>query len=262
MSHLAEAGYEVLGVDAMAPAKSSATGKSQVIKADLTNLGETLEVLNGTDAVVHLANMPIPGMFTPARTFMENTAMNYNVFSAAVQSGVNKVVWLSSDAIMGLPYDQSPKYVPIDENHPRLPATTYALSKLTAEVMAEHFSRWSGIPFVGLRSCFLQSPKDYETYPDFQDDPHARRWHLWSYLDLRDMANACRLAMIAEINGCEIINISAADSVMNMPSKEVIEAVFPETEVRYDMAEHGSFFTTAKAGKIIGFIPQYSWRQK
>ncbi len=260
MPHLAEAGYEVLGVDANAPAQSSATGNFQVIKADLTNLGETLEVFNGVDAVVHLANIPIPGMFTPTRTFMENTAMNYNVFSAAAQSGVKKVVWLSSDAIMGLPYDDPPKYVPVDENHPCLPATTYALSKLTGEVMAEHISRWSGIPFVGLRSCFLQGPQDYELYGEFQNDPHARRWHLWSYLDLRDMARACNLALSAETKGCEIMNIVAEDSVMKMPSKEIMAAVFPNAEVRADLGEHGGFFSNAKAGKVIGFVPQYSWR--
>ncbi len=262
MPHLAETGFEVLGVDAHAPAKSCGKGISEVIKADLTNLGETLEVFTGADAVVHLANIPIPGMFTPTRTFMENTAMNYNVFTAAAQSGVKKVVWLSSDAIMGLPYDQPPKYVPIDENHPLLPATTYALSKLTGEMIAEHIARWSGIPFIGLRSCFLQSLEDYQCYGEFQNDPHARRWHLWSYLDLRDMAQACRLALSAETSGCKIMNISAADSVMNLPSREVIATVFPETEVRGDLADHGGFFTFAKARELIGFNPQYSWRNQ
>ena len=66
-----------------------------VLKADLTDYGQATEVLRGTDAVVHLANIPAPGRSTPAVTFNANVSMNFNIFHAAAALGLAKVVWAS-----------------------------------------------------------------------------------------------------------------------------------------------------------------------
>jgi nucleoside-diphosphate-sugar epimerase len=44
------------------------------------------------DAVVHLANIPAPEVHTPATTFSQNMAMNFNVFMAAAQAKLERVV--------------------------------------------------------------------------------------------------------------------------------------------------------------------------
>src|ERR1700721_4869972 len=75
-----------------------------VLKADLTDYGQATEVLRGTDAVVHLANIPAPGRSTPAVTFNSNVTMNFNVFHAAAALGLTKVVWASSETTLGLPF--------------------------------------------------------------------------------------------------------------------------------------------------------------
>ena len=42
------------------------------------------------------------------------------------------------------------------------------------------------------------APEDYQRFPAFQDDPHARKWNLWGYIDQRDVAQSCRLALEAD----------------------------------------------------------------
>ena len=103
------------------------------VHADLTDLGQAMDVVAGVDAVVHLANIPAPGMETAAATFTRNTTMNFHVFHAATLLGVARVVWASSETTLGLPFDTPPRYVPIDEAHYPFPTSTYALSKVVTE---------------------------------------------------------------------------------------------------------------------------------
>ena len=135
-------------------------------QADLTDYGQAAEVLAGVDAVVHLANIPAPGLRTPAVTFNENMTMNYNVFSAAaVTAGLSRVVWASSETTLGLPFDTPPRYAPVDEDHYPVPTTSYALSKVASETIAEQIAGWSGKPFVALRFSNIFTVEDYQELP-------------------------------------------------------------------------------------------------
>ena len=141
-------GYDVVATDAVV-ARNDRFG---MLRADLTDYGQAVEVLSGCDAVVHLANIPAPGMSTPAVTFNANMAMNFNVFQAAASLGLQRVVWASSETTLGLPFDVPPRYAPVDEDHYPVPTTTYALSKVASETVAAQIAQWSGIPFVALPS--------------------------------------------------------------------------------------------------------------
>src|SRR5207302_453286 len=90
--HLVAHGYEVVSVD-LRPLPGG-------LRADLTDYGQAVEVLAGCDAVVHLANIPAPGLATPATTFNQNMAMNFNVFQAAAGLGLARVVWASSETTL------------------------------------------------------------------------------------------------------------------------------------------------------------------
>src|SRR5690606_21593519 len=108
----------------------------------------------------------------------------------------------------------------IDEAHPDLPQSTYSLSKATGETMAHHFARWTGVPFIGLRFSNVMHPDDYRRFPAWQDDSRLRKWNLWGYIDGRDAAQSCRLALQARIAGAENFIIAAADTVMTRSSAE------------------------------------------
>lgn len=230
--------------------------------ADLTDLGQAVDILQGVDAVVHLANIPAPGMETPANTFTRNVTMNFHVFHAATLLGMARVVWASSETTLGLPFDVPPRYVPIDEAHYPHPTSTYALSKVVSETMAQQMAAWSGIPFVALRFSNIMSLTDYATFPSWQDDPLARRWNLWSYIDLRDAASACRHALEAPVAGARSYIIANADTVMDRPTSELLREVFPAVPVRDDIPGTASLFSTAAARADLDWRPMHTWRDE
>jgi nucleoside-diphosphate-sugar epimerase len=250
-------GYDVLATDAVAPAEDLGF---RVLRADLTEYGEAIEVLHDVDAVVHLANIPAPELHTSATTFNANVTMNGNVFNAATKLGLGRVVWASSETTLGLPFDTPPKYAPVDEAHYPYPTSTYALSKVVSEAAAEHFAQWSGIPFVALRFSNILGPAQYPDFPAFSDDPSLRKWNLWGYIDERDAATACRLALEADVTGSSSYIIAAADTVMKQPSAELLKAVFPETQLTHEVGEHETLLSIDRARQVLGFEPKFSWR--
>jgi nucleoside-diphosphate-sugar epimerase len=257
---LAEHGYDVAATDVVV---SRADREAGLLAADLTDYGQALEALHGVDAVVHLANIPAPGLATPAVTFNANITMNFNVFHAAAALDLGRVVWASSETTLGLPFDMPPRYAPVDEDHYPVPTSTYALSKVASETIAGQIAQWSGIPFVGLRFSNIMAPGDYERFPSFWDDPQLRKWNLWGYIDERDVAAACRLALESPeeaVEGSPAFIIAAADTVMNRPSAELLAEVFPDVPVNGDLPEFGTLLAIGRAREVLGFEPGHSWR--
>ena len=254
---LIEHGYDIVSVDLV---RDSSLKDEQQLVADLTDYGETVDALKGADAVVHLAAIPAPGLKPDELTFRVNATSTYNVFAAAPILGLERVVWASSETTLGLPFErEQPRYAPIDEEHPLLPESSYALSKVVSEEMARQFSRWNGIPHVGLRFSNVMEPHDYERFPGFWDDPELRRWNLWGYVDARDVAQSCRLALEADLAGAEAFIVAAADTVMNRPSADLMAEVFPDVELR-GVAEFGTLLSIDKARRLLGYEPAFSWR--
>jgi nucleoside-diphosphate-sugar epimerase len=231
------------------------------IQADLTDYGQVVDALHEAEAVIHLAAIPAPGLRPEQETFRINTLSTYNVFRAASVLGLERVVWASSETILGLPFErEQPAYAPIDEAHPSYPESSYALSKLISEELARQHQRWSGIPHVGLRISNIMEPHDYERFPGFWDFPQERRWNLWGYVDARDVAQACRLALDAELDAAETFIIAAADTCMNRPSAELMAEVFPEVELRGELGEFETLLAIGKARRVLGYEPRFSWR--
>ncbi len=254
---LLDYGYDVLNLDNIPPPKSQGVFR----QADLTDMGQVLEAMQGADAVVQLAAIPNPDRFTASVTFENNTMIAYNVFSAAVMLKMQKVVWASSETVLGLPFDrEQPAYAPIDEQHPPYPETSYALSKLLTEVMAEQVHRWSGIPFVGLRISNIKIPEQYQEFPSYWSNARLRKWNLWGYVDARDVAQACRLGLEKEVQGAEVYIIAAADTVINRPSRDLLAEVFPQVELRKEVGEYETLLSIDKARAQLGYAPKYSWR--
>jgi nucleoside-diphosphate-sugar epimerase len=234
-----------------------------VIGADLTDPTQAAEIVRGMDAVVHIANHPAPDLVPPTRTFQDNVAMNFNVMHAALHEGLQRVVWASSETTLGLPFsDEPPAYVPIDEDHYPRSRTTYALSKVVTEAMASELARWSGIPMVALRFSNVYEPHEYRQLPELWDDARARDFNLWGYIDVRDAALACRLALAADVQGAASVIIAAADTVMNRPTAELLAERFPEVPVRREPTGFQTLLAIDRAREVIGFTPEHSWRDE
>jgi nucleoside-diphosphate-sugar epimerase len=256
--------YEVINVDIAPPREK----KCPFVRIDLTDYGQTVEALSGIDdqypsldAVVHLAAIPGPGMTGNAETFTRNVTATYHVFAAARAAGIKRVVWASSETLLGLPFDVPPPYIPVDEKYPARPGTSYALAKHVEEAMAAQFCRWDPeLTMIGLRFSNVMEPDDYQKFPSYDGNPRLRHWNLWSYIDARDGAQAVRRALNFAETGMHVFLIANADTVMTKSSADLAALVFPDVPVTKELDGHEAMISIAKARRLLGYEPQHSWR--
>ena len=251
-------GHDVLNVDLV----PDGIENEQCIVADLTDLGQTQDVLVGADAVVHFAAIPAPGLRPEGETFRINGLSTYNVFQAAVGAPVKRVVWASSETVLGLPFDRPPDFAPIDESITPRPESSYALSKLVGETMATEFARRNGVPFVGFRISNIMEPKDYARFPSFQADARLRKWNLWGYIDARDVAAAVRAALEADTTAAEVCIIAAADTVMTRDSADLMAEVFPDVPLRREVRGRETLLSIDRARDLLGYRPAHAWQDE
>ena len=209
------------------------------------------------------AAIPAPGLFPNARTFKNNVPSSYNVFLAAREAGIKTVVFASSETVLGLPFDNPPPYVPVDEEYYPRPESAYSLGKLLDETMAREFARWDkDLKIVGLRFSNVMDPEDYQAFPGYDADARLRKWNLWGYIDARDGAQAVWRAINAEFKGFEAFIIANADTVMSRSNASLLAEVFPGVPVKGELTEHGTLLSIDKAKRLLGYAPQYSWRDE
>ncbi len=253
---LRERGHDVLNVDVV----HDGSDFGLCVLADLADAGQARDVVAGSDAVVHLAAIPAPGMRGEGETFRNNALSTYNVFAAAVAEKVGRVVWASSETVLGLPFDADPPpYAPIDEEAPPRPESSYALSKLVGETMAVQLARRSGIPFVGLRISNIMEPHDYARFRAWQGDARVRAWNMWGYVDARDVAEAVRLGLEADVRGAEVCIVAAGDTAMERPSAALMAEVFPEVPLRHPLSGRETLLSIRRAGDLLGYVPAHTW---
>jgi len=252
---LREHGHDVRNVDT----RHDGSTHGQCLVADLADDGQAFEALAGADAVVHLAAIPAPDLRTAAETFRVNALSTYNVFAAAEAHGLERVVWASSETVLGLPFDTPPAYAPIDEAIAPRPESSYALSKLVGETMAVQLNRRTGIPVVGLRISNIMEPDDYAAFPSYWGDARLRRWNLWGYVDCRDVAQACRLALTADVAGAEVCIVAAAETVMTRPSADLMAEVFPSVLLSRGLRGRETLLSIDRARRVLGYEPAHRW---
>jgi len=96
--------------------------------------------------------------------------------------------------------------------------------------------------------------------PGYWGDPQLRKWNLWGYVDARDVAAACRLALTAPVTGAQSFVIAAADTIMNRPSAELLAEVFPGVGLTREIGTYETLLSIDRAREVLGFDPQHSWR--
>ncbi|MEV5050919.1 NAD-dependent epimerase/dehydratase family protein [Arthrobacter sp. LAR12-1-1.1] len=259
---LSDDGHEVTNLDRTGARSRGFT------EVDLRNYGQVVDVFLGLedrhagfDAVVHLAAIPAPGHAPDAATFENNMQSTYNVFQAARRAGIKKIVYASSETVLGLPFDVDPPYIPVDEDYPARPESTYSLVKHLEEQMAIQLTRWDpDLSITGLRFSNVMDPEDYEEFPSFDHDAGLRKWNLWGYIDGRDGAQAVARALERGKPGFEAFIIANEDTVMSRSSASLAAEVFPSVKVVKDLGEHETMLSIDKAKRLLGYAPEHTWR--
>ena len=240
------------------------------VRVDLTDYGQTIDAIlgvndvhDGFDAIVHLAAIPAPGILSDVATFHNNIRVTYNVFQAARRAGIRNIVYASSETVLGLPFDVPPPYIPVDEDYPARPESTYSLVKHLEEQLAIELVRWDpALKIVALRFSNVMNPEDYDAFPGFDADASARKWNLWGYIDGRDGAQAILRALEWDTTGFDRFIIAAADTVMTRPNDELVAEVFPGVPLTGELGVNDTLLSIAKARRVLGYEPKHSWRDE
>ena len=265
---LQDAGYDVVNLD-RAPAPGGPARPSGFIEIDLTDSGQVIDALSGVeerfeslDAVIHLAAVPAPGLLTNVATFHNNMLASFNVFEGARKAGIRRIIHASSETVLGLPFDVPPPYLPVDEEYPARPNSTYSLVKHLEETMAIELCRWDPeLSVTGLRFSNVMDGSEYGGFAAFDADPLLRKWNLWGYIDVRDAGQAVQKALETRGPGYETFIIANADTVMSRSSASLAAEVFPGVRITKQLGEHETLLSIDKARRLLGYEPRFGWRK-
>lgn len=259
IADLIEHGYQVTNVD-LRPSEQAHT-----FHADLTDLGQTFGMLEGKDAVIHLAAIPWPGEHAPEVVYRVNTLTTFNILQAACVLGVKRVVLAGSESALGFPFafrPIQPERLPIDETHPLLAQDAYGISKIVVEELGRGFARRDpGMSIVALRFSYIIPPADYAAeLKQAWSNPQNNAFNFWAYVDARDVARACRLAIERRPAGFHALYIAARDTLMREPTLEVMQrlGVLPAT-VAAGYGGRLSPLACGRAHEVLGWEPQHTW---
>jgi nucleoside-diphosphate-sugar epimerase len=131
---------------------------SNVVIADVAKYEEIAPALNGIDAVIHMAADPSTSA-TWESVRDRNIVGTYNVFESARLAGVRKIIFASTNHVMGM-YDRDRQW-PIYASQPVRPDSLYGVSKAFGESLARHYVDRYGLSIICLRiGWFLEKPRD------------------------------------------------------------------------------------------------------
>jgi nucleoside-diphosphate-sugar epimerase len=260
---LEAAGHSVFVLDAVGRRTSSFT------RIDLTNYGSVVDALSSVDdryealdAVVHLAAIPAGGIEADSATFFNNMNSTFNVFQAARRAGIQKIVYASSETLLGIPFEVDPPYLPLDEDYPSRPESMYSVVKHLEEELAAKLVRWDPqLSITALRFSNVLDASDYVHQPEWDADPSLRRWNLWGYIDTRDGAQAVLRALENGRPGFDRFIIANADTVVSRPSAQLAAEFFPDVSLKSELSGNETLLSIAKARRLLGFEPTHSWRE-
>jgi len=309
-SILKEKGYNVTSFDAVFPQADSDNTKAGIpfVQGDLLNLGDCMRAItfSGADVIVHLAAITGPTELLPAyaegsgllsgepraafrytqrqaedNCMKINTMGTFYILDAARRLNVKDVVISSSYYATGIGSRYSgttyaPQYLPVDEDHPCDPESTYGLSKYLDEIMAKSFAQSYGMNIMALRYMgvyYDNSEMSRRVYsfgvtvePADEKNGGMLVNNSYQYVDARDIGNITDLCIKNMgkdgLKPFEAFFVST-DTTYVEPSSEVVKKRWPfMKDMADDLKGTDGLFSIAKAEKLLGYKPEFSWRNK
>jgi UDP-glucose 4-epimerase len=256
--------YDAVGVDL----KPCPIKDLSVIQGDLRDYEFVKEIVRDVDAVIHLAaQVSVENSWNnPIYDAENNIIATLNLLKACSDCGVDKFIYISSAAVYG-----NPRYVPIDEEHPKNPISPYGVSKLTGEyycrifsdkihtVIVRPFNVFSARmdpnnPYSGVIAKFIHRVKQGLPPIIYGDGKQTR-----DFVHVRDVVNFIEIALKKGENG-EAYNVGTGreTSILEL-AKIVMDIAGIDGKPIFDKPRKGdirrSCADISKARKL-GFIPK------
>ena len=102
------------------------------------------------------------------------------------------------------------------------------------------------------------SPEDHAPVRATYSDPTKRLRNLWSYIDVRDLAAACRLSIERDGLGCVPIIVTADDTSSDLPSRELAKRYLPGVkDFRSALSGRETLLSNERARRLLGWKQQF-----
>lgn len=155
---LLDKGYRVRIFDNMTRGDRAAClalgDRVEVIEQDVRYGGAVAAAMKGCTHVIHLATVSInKSVADPYESIDINMVGNHNVFAAAAEEGVKRLVFASSASVYG-----NPRKLPMREDDPLDPLTPYCISKRAGEDLLGFYQRSKGLSWIALRFFNVYGP--------------------------------------------------------------------------------------------------------
>lgn len=267
---LVEQGFEVRAVDAR-------FRPNLAIKLELGDLKNELEVyrfVEGADAVVHLANHPnLRAGPSPQRVLSENTAMNINVFRAARELGIKRLLFASSIQAM-FPFeegkDPGPEVIqtlPLDGDVPANPGSNeYGLSKEFGERLLEETSRrepsmtCAALRFPGLANEHWQ--QDIDRWGKSVSREWLSLGEGLSHLYFEDAATLIAACLTQLGPGFHRFFPALTHDLVGMCPSAIAAEFYPHARVTRPLDELGSLIDITRITELVGWKPERRLRMR
>ena len=246
---------------------SSQQGSVDVVQADVLDRDAAARIVEGCDAVVHLAaNTGVgPSIEDPFKDCAINVTGTLNYLEAARHAGVARFVFASSGAPLG---EVEP---PLHEQIAPKPVSPYGASKLAGEGYCSAYGRSFGLGTVALRfgnvygpgsthkssvvAKFIRAALAGEVLDIYGDGSQTR-----DFIYVGDLIDAVCKAATREVPAGETFQIATSAETSVREVVECLKTVFgrhgiPEPEVTFSEPRLGdvkrNFSLTTKAAEIL-----------
>jgi nucleoside-diphosphate-sugar epimerase len=254
--------HDVLSFDQAQPRDSKGI---RVCLGDHRDLGQVAVALKGAGLVIHLSADTYPDLYAGEVQFHTNVMGAFNVAEAAAIVGVPRLIFAGSPSLLGFmaPMDTFRlSYLPVDEDHPLMPHNAYGLSKLVTEEILKAWQRRTGGSAIVIRPCYLVAPEEAEArLRPRLENPALAAGNLFNYVDVRDAAQAFRLAVEKEIPGYSVFFAGAPDALAREPLAQLLPRFYPGTEkLAAGLTGARPAISNSRAEALLGYRPRFSWR--
>lgn len=239
----------------------------EVVVADISNIDAIKragEIVGSCDAIIHAAACLSLDLYSP-EVINVNCLGVQNMLWLATRWRSSHFIFLSSIPVIGVP-----RSLPINEEHPTLPPSTYHAAKLFGEHLVRLAANQDlnaislripapvgpGMPMSRFLSVLVKRALKNET---IKLSGHGTRQQ--NYIDVRDIAQAILLCLQKQLSG--VFNIASESCISNIDlALRVIKHCRSKSEVSFngipDIEEDYIWdVSTDKAKKELGFVPEY-----
>jgi UDP-glucose 4-epimerase len=259
--------------DREAIARLAETGPVELIDQDIRYGGAVHAAMKGCDRVIHAAAVSInKSQADPYESMDINTIGEHNVFAAAADHKVKRLVFCSSASVYG-----DPKKLPMHEDDVLQPLTPYCISKRTGEDLLGFYQRRAGLSWIALRFFNVYGPGQKTTAyytsvinhfinrlrngePPIIDGKGEQSM---DFIHVHDIARAVVMALTCEQDNMPINVGTGIDTTIKELAHILIDAIGADVEPQFNPREvlvSRRAADITRAREVLGFEPTIAVR--